>query len=273
MADKIEYRPDLPIDKVEVWAEANARHRKILADLEELMQSIRLYGLQQPIYVVKEGDRYRLISGQRRFLACRELGMREIKAFVMHGKVALVKAKVLSASENLIRRDLDAKDKADVCMYLYQQLESIGEVAKQLGVSYGFVRKYLGYYAAPKVVKERAKELGLSTRDISQIGMHIDDEKKAIRIAEEISKLPPPAKERVVERLPIDADKPVNIMLRRAERAKYREPITVHFPDEYARALEDACESERKEAEILIKDVVVDYLTDRGYVKGVEKEA
>jgi ParB family chromosome partitioning protein len=270
VASKVEYRPDLPISRIDVWAEANARHRKISADLEQLKQSIKLYGLQQPIYVKKEGGRFRLITGQRRYLACRELGHKDIKAFVMKGDVDLTEAKVLSASENLIRRDLDAKDKADVCMYLYEELGKVGKVAERLGVSYAFVRKYLGFYAAPKKVKERAKELNLSTYDVSQIGTYVDDEAKAIRIAEEMAKLPPPAKDRVVDRLRIDHDKPISEILERAEKAKYREPIVVHFPDEYADALKEACESERKEAETLIKDVVVDWLTERGYVKVAE---
>lgn len=75
--------------------------------LEELAQSIRHYGLIQPITVRPvENGKYQLISGERRLRACKMAGLTEIPAFVrtaddlMTIQMALV--------ENIQREDLNA---------------------------------------------------------------------------------------------------------------------------------------------------------------------
>ncbi|MBR4167106.1 MAG: ParB/RepB/Spo0J family partition protein, partial [Bacteroidales bacterium] len=51
--------------------------------LEELADSIRTFGLIQPISVRKQPDgRYQIISGERRFRACRLAGMDVIPAYI-----------------------------------------------------------------------------------------------------------------------------------------------------------------------------------------------
>ena len=51
--------------------------------LEELAESIRTFGLIQPISVRKRPDgRYQIISGERRFRACKLAGMDVIPAYI-----------------------------------------------------------------------------------------------------------------------------------------------------------------------------------------------
>ena len=51
--------------------------------LDELTESIRTLGLIQPITVRrKDGNRYQIISGERRFRACRQAGMDMIPAYI-----------------------------------------------------------------------------------------------------------------------------------------------------------------------------------------------
>ena len=51
--------------------------------LEELALSIRTFGLIQPITVRKKSDnRYQIISGERRFKACRMTGMTMVPAYI-----------------------------------------------------------------------------------------------------------------------------------------------------------------------------------------------
>ena len=54
-------------------------------------------------------------------------------------------AKVLSVTENLIRRDLNRKDLIDVCTYLYKQYDSMKDVADKTGLPYNKVREYVKY--------------------------------------------------------------------------------------------------------------------------------
>ena len=54
------------------------------ASLEELKKSILANGLIQPITVRRTPDhKYQLISGERRLIACKEIGFREIPAYII----------------------------------------------------------------------------------------------------------------------------------------------------------------------------------------------
>ena len=95
----------IPVEKVE----ANPFQPRMAFDqeaLEELAASIRTLGLIQPITVRKMSDgRYQIISGERRFKACRMAGMSMIPAYVREAddqgmlEMALV--------ENIQRENLD----------------------------------------------------------------------------------------------------------------------------------------------------------------------
>ena len=74
--------------------------------LDELAESIRSLGLVQPITVRRKApDRYQIISGERRFRACKIVGMEEIPAYIRDAddqgmlEMAIV--------ENIQRKDLD----------------------------------------------------------------------------------------------------------------------------------------------------------------------
>ncbi len=75
--------------------------------LEELTESIKLYGIIQPVTVRKLGyDKYQLISGERRFRASQLAGMKEIPAYI---RIANDQAMLeMALVENIQRSDLDA---------------------------------------------------------------------------------------------------------------------------------------------------------------------
>ena len=56
--------------------------------LEELKKSILKNGLIQPITVRRFENRYQLISGERRLRACRDIGYKEIPAYIIPGRSA-----------------------------------------------------------------------------------------------------------------------------------------------------------------------------------------
>lgn len=75
------------------------RYRKDLGDVRALAQSIAEVGLLHPVVVTPDG---RLIAGQRRLEACRQLGWPEIPVTV----VDLFQAARGEAHENFVRKDL-----------------------------------------------------------------------------------------------------------------------------------------------------------------------
>ena len=73
--------------------------------LSELSESIKKYGLLQPIIVVKKNDGYMLIAGERRYRAAKMAGFSEIKAIVTDFENENLRE--LALIENIQREDLN----------------------------------------------------------------------------------------------------------------------------------------------------------------------
>lgn len=78
--------------------------------LRELQDSIASVGMLQPIVVRKSGASYVLISGERRYRAAMQLGMREIPAVVR--EFTEDDAQIAGLIENLQRLDISPEDEA-----------------------------------------------------------------------------------------------------------------------------------------------------------------
>lgn len=78
--------------------------------LEELADSIRQFGVIQPILVQKKGGRYEIIAGERRWRASRKAGLREIPAIVK--EYSDQETIELSLIENIQRENLNPIEEA-----------------------------------------------------------------------------------------------------------------------------------------------------------------
>lgn len=78
--------------------------------LEELADSIRQFGVLQPILVQKKGSRYEIIAGERRWRASRKAGLMEIPAIVR--EYSDRETLELSLIENIQREDLNPIEEA-----------------------------------------------------------------------------------------------------------------------------------------------------------------
>lgn len=78
--------------------------------LEELANSIKSYGLIQPIVVTKKEDYYQIIAGERRWRACKKVGLTEVPVIVREDDIK--KNQEIALIENLQREDLNAYEKA-----------------------------------------------------------------------------------------------------------------------------------------------------------------
>lgn len=79
--------------------------------LDELADSIKQYGLLQPILVYKEDNRYVLIAGERRLRASKILGLEKIKAIL--AEIDLNQLREVALIENIQREDLNPIDLAN----------------------------------------------------------------------------------------------------------------------------------------------------------------
>ncbi len=78
--------------------------------LNELAESIKKYGVIQPIIVSPEGDYYKIVAGERRWRASKKAGLTEIPAIVRENDEQ--KNKEIALIENIQREDLNPIEKA-----------------------------------------------------------------------------------------------------------------------------------------------------------------
>lgn len=105
--------------------------------LEELAQSIKVHGVLQPLVVVRRGDRYELIAGERRLRASKKAGLATVPAVVRAvDDVDEQKKLELALIENIQRHDLNVIEEAKSYVRLAEDFFlSQEEIAARTGKS------------------------------------------------------------------------------------------------------------------------------------------
>lgn len=127
--------------------------------IAELAANIKENGLIQPLVVHREGDRYVLICGERRFRAMSTLpDMLEAPCFILEDKTP-EELMAIQFSENSAREQLHYIDQAD-SIFGYKKLTGASErkIQAALGISKSEVHRCLLIAKLPKSLKEAAKK-------------------------------------------------------------------------------------------------------------------
>ena len=103
--------------------------------IEELADSIKEYGLLQPIIVTKKDKYYEIIAGERRWRACKKAGLTEIPAIVREDDER--RNKEIALIENIQREDLNPIEKA---MGIKNLMEEYGLTQQQVSEVLGKAR-------------------------------------------------------------------------------------------------------------------------------------
>jgi len=126
--------------------------------LVELAQSISELGIIQPITVRKNGTKFELISGERRFRASQIAGLEEIPAYVRLADDRNMLE--LAIVENLQREDLDAIEVAYSCKRMMNELGlTQEEVAKRLGKGRSTVTNFLRLLKLPAIIQAELRDI------------------------------------------------------------------------------------------------------------------
>lgn len=129
----------------------------------ELTQSIKTYGLLHPIIVRRAGRAYQIVAGERRVIACRNLGWKTIPAIVKELSDSAVAAMALI--ENLQRENLGYLDEASGYARLIQTFNLTQEVlAQRLGKSQSTIANKMRLLKLPEEVKDLLVKEQLSER-------------------------------------------------------------------------------------------------------------
>jgi len=133
-------------------------------ELRALSESIEANGLLQPITLMKEEDgSYRIIAGERRYRACKMLGMNAVPSIIC--TVTDEDATALALIENIQRSDLNCFEEANAIDNLIDKLDLTQEqAAKKLGKSQSAVANKLRLLKIPEKVQKFLIESGLTER-------------------------------------------------------------------------------------------------------------
>ncbi|MFQ5710783.1 MAG: ParB/RepB/Spo0J family partition protein [Candidatus Geothermarchaeales archaeon] len=115
--------------------------------MDELIHSIRLHGVLEPILVAKDGGEYVVIAGHRRYTAAFRAGLTQIP--VVEVEVDDTERLMLSLTENLIREKIGAISEA----------KAFKELHDKHNVSYFFIADALG--KSKQYVSNRIRLLNL----------------------------------------------------------------------------------------------------------------
>ena len=160
--------------------------RKIFDEesLEELANSIKEYGVIQPIIVTKKDNYYEIIAGERRWRASKKAGLDTIPAIVRDND--LQKNKEISLIENIQREDLNPIEKARGIKQLMDEHGLTQErVAEKLGMSRS------GVANSVRILKKKKKVINLALQGKLTEGhcrslMSIEDPEKQYKMAKYI---------------------------------------------------------------------------------------
>ena len=147
---------EIPIDRI-VPNPYQPRRQFARAELDQLAASLKQHALLQPIVVRKAGDRYELISGERRLRAASLAGWSRIPAQVR--EVDDQEMAELALVENLQRKDLSPMEKARAFRRYLQTHKTTQEaLAKRLQLDRSTVANFLRLLELPDDVQRLVEE-------------------------------------------------------------------------------------------------------------------
>lgn len=149
--------------------------------LEELSESIKRYGVIQPIIVVKKDGYYEIVAGERRWRASKKAGLTQIPAIIRDGDER--RNKEIALIENVQREDLNAYEKA---LGIKELMEEYGltqqQVSEILGKSRSSIANTVRILNLDSRVLELVK-LGKLTEGHSRSLLAIEDKEKQYQMA------------------------------------------------------------------------------------------
>ena len=143
--------------------------------LQELADSVRTFGLIQPLTVRKKGSKYQIISGERRFRACTMAGMDMIPAYIRDANdQGMLEMAIV---ENIPRENLDPIEVAMSYQRLMEECRLTQEqMADRVGKKRASVANQLRLLKLPAKVQHDLK-VGLVSVGHAKVLLGVDDPK------------------------------------------------------------------------------------------------
>lgn len=153
--------------------------------LKEMANSMKLYGVLQPLLVTKlPNGRYQIVAGERRYRAAMKANLTTVPAIIKELPVEEIKA--ISLIENIQREDLNAIEAAEGIKELMTNHGLTQEaVADRIGKSRPYVTNLLRLLTLPEEVLEMVKSGKISSGHARAL-VTIDNKEFLINLAKQI---------------------------------------------------------------------------------------
>jgi ParB family transcriptional regulator, chromosome partitioning protein len=153
----------------------------------ELAQSIKEKGLLQPILIRTKESYFEIVSGNRRYHACKSLGWRKIICHVL--ELDDKQAFEISLIENIQRKRLDPKEEAEAFKsYIMDHgWGGISHLSAKIGKSVSYVQRRVRLLDLAPDVLDSISNSSISTTIAEEL-LSIDDKDKQSQLTQLVSK-------------------------------------------------------------------------------------
>ncbi len=187
--------------------------------LIELSDSIKQYGVLQPLLVQKKDEYYEIIAGERRWRAAKLAGIKEIPVVIKDYSDQEIME--IALIENIQREDLNPIEEAQAYQRLIKDYKlKQDEVAEKVSKSRAAITNSLRLLKLDKRVQEMVMEGKLSNGHARTI-ISIDDKDKQFMIAQKI--FDENLSVREVEKLMRELEKPSKVLKKPENDFVYRD--------------------------------------------------
>ncbi len=169
---------NLSLDKIRI--SSNNVRKDLLSgtdevNLDNLADSIKEFGLLSPLLVIKNGDKFDVIAGQRRLLACQKINLEIIPCIVK--KIYGSEGIGLSLIENIQRADMSPMDKSSAYKILLQKSNDIEKLSNYISVTTTTIKKYLALQDLSYNIKQKldAREGSLGIETLAKLSKTFPD--------------------------------------------------------------------------------------------------
>ncbi len=163
--------------------------------LKQLAESIKIYGVLQPILVAQENENFIIIAGERRYRASKISGLRFIPAIILKNRNAEDRYK-LAILENIQRENLNPIEEAQAYQFLIENFGYTHEnIAEKVSKSRSYITNSLRILKLPHEVLLKISEgeissghakilSGMKEEAIKEAIEYIENDKMSVRALE-----------------------------------------------------------------------------------------
>ncbi|MEJ6951949.1 nucleoid occlusion protein [Natronospora cellulosivora (SeqCode)] len=153
-------------------------------EIDELAQSIKNYGIIQPLLVRSKGEKYELVAGERRLRACKSLGMDKVSVVVK--ELNDIEMAEIALVENLQRKDLNFLEEAQAYQQLIEKFSlTQQELAEKLGKGQSTIANKLRLLTLASDVRKHIDVSIVSERHARAL-LKMEDKNKQIEVLNKI---------------------------------------------------------------------------------------